>query len=252
MITITNKNIEQIPSLLVSNDETQQKPVVVYFHGFTSSKEQNLAQAYYLAEKGFLVILPDSFHHGERAKETDFMKVQQDFWKIVSLNVSELHTIYTWVQQQGLMNEDQFGLAGTSMGGISTAAALTQYDWITYAGIMMGSAKAQEMANYLIKGIASQGIELPFSQEEIEEQIASLQGIDLSKQLDRLNGRPLFVWHGEEDQVVPFSHSTSFVEQLLEQQPDYPVQYVTERGRDHKVSREAMIHLSNWFAEQAK
>lgn len=150
------------------------------------------------------------------------------------------------------MNEDQFGLAGTSMGGISTAAALTQYDWITYAGIMMGSAKAQEMANYLIKGIASQGIELPFSQEEIEEQIASLQGIDLSKQLDRLNGRPLFVWHGEEDQVVPFSHSTSFVEQLLEQQPDYPVQYVTERGRDHKVSREAMIHLSNWFAEQAK
>ncbi|MFC0015305.1 MULTISPECIES: prolyl oligopeptidase family serine peptidase [Allobacillus] len=252
MITITHEKIEQIPSLLVSNEDQQQKPVVVYFHGFTSSKEQNLSQAYYLAEKGFLVILPDSFHHGERATETDLMKIQQDFWKIVSANVSELHTIYAWVEQKGLMKDNQFGLAGTSMGGISTAAALTQYNWIQYAGIMMGSAKAQEMANYLIEGITSQGVELPFTKKEIEEQISSLREIDLSQQLDRLNGRPLFVWHGEDDQVVPFSHSTSFVDQLLEQQPEYPVQYVTEKGRDHKVSREAMIQLSNWFAEQVK
>ena len=250
MVKIEHKMIETIPSLIVTEGEPSAKPVIVYFHGYTSSKEQNLSQAYYLAREGFTVLLPDSLHHGERTTETDFNKIQFDFWKIVAENVSDLHTIYEWVKREGIMKENRFGLAGTSMGGISTAAALTQYPWIQAAGIMMGSAKAQEMANYLIEEIKQQGVKLPFSEDEIQQQLDSLQPLDLSQHLEQLNGRPLFVWHGSEDKVVPFNHSASFVEMLTDKYPDYPVKYVTEKGRDHKVSREAMIQLSDWFTER--
>src|SRR5690625_1740175 len=206
MIQINHRQIAHIPCLVVSDGSSEPQPIVTYFHGFTSSKEQNLSQAYYLAKKGFTVILPDSLHHGER-QEKELSEYQFDFWKIVLTNVNELKIIYNWVNENEWLKEDQFGIAGTSMGGITTASALTQYDWIKAAGIMMGSAKTYEMAHYLIESLKSQGAKLPFSEEELNAELDQLKPYDLSTQLELLNDRPLFVWHGTEDKVVPFKHS---------------------------------------------
>ncbi|PKR78331.1 esterase [Halalkalibacillus sediminis] len=249
MIAIEQEHIENIPTLVIHPNESrkEQLPVVIYFHGFTSAKEQNLAQAYMLANEGFRVLLPDSYHHGDRRETEDVNKIQFDFWKIVSQNLEDLLRMKTWLEQQQLLHKGRIGIAGTSMGGITVSAALTKFEWVRSAGIMMGTTKLVEMAQYLLKGIESQGIEIPLTENEISEQLKGLESIDLSNQLDRLNNRPLFVWHGEADQVVPFEHSKTFAEQMKNSYPENEFKFISEPNRDHKVSREAMLLLRDWF-----
>ncbi|WP_411955163.1 alpha/beta fold hydrolase [Alkalibacillus sp. S2W] len=247
-IAIDQKYIDDIPVLIV-HEQTQQVaplPVIVYFHGFTSAKEQNLPLAYLLAESGYRVVLPEAMHHGERRRNISDQEVQFAFWEVVKQNLTDLAKIETWLTNQGLLEAGRFAVAGTSMGGITTAAALTQYESIRAAGIMMGTANMQEMADYLLKGIEAQGIELPFTEEELQEQLDQLKTIDLSQQIEALNDRPLFIWHGEEDPVVPYNQAVEFYRQLQEAGAKH-VEFVSEPGRDHKVSRDAMLGLRDWL-----
>ncbi|GEL76899.1 alpha/beta fold hydrolase [Tenuibacillus multivorans] len=252
MIVIDNIKIKEIPTLIVAEQDQLNHPLptLIYFHGFTSAKEQDLAQAYLLAEKGYRVLLPDSMHHGNRQTISDPNRIQLDFWNIVLQNLDDLQQLYLYLKEHDLLLEDRIGIAGTSMGGITVAAALTQFEWIKTAGLMMGSAKISDMAVYLLKGIEQQGIEIPMTKEQIDDQLQSLKAIDLSHQLEKLNHRPIFLWHGENDHVVPFEHSVSFVEALKNAHyPEDRYQYITEPNRDHKVSLEAKLALRDWLLE---
>ncbi|MGP4073474.1 alpha/beta fold hydrolase [Piscibacillus sp. B03] len=252
MIVIDKYEVKDIPVLEVVDDQNinDSLPLMIYFHGFTSSKEQDLPQAYLMAEQGYRVLLPDSMHHGERQKETDPNKIQSDFWKIVVQNLEDLNQLYLYIKEHELALDDRIGIAGTSMGGITVSAALTRFQWIKAAGIMMGSARIGEMASYLLESIRKQGIKIQLSQDEIDQQLDSLKPIDLSHQLDKLANRPIFIWHGENDQVVPYQHTISFVEQLKTNgYPSDRLQFISEPNRDHKVSREAKYALTNFFVK---
>src|SRR5699024_6862738 len=128
MIGVIHKKWHQVPVLEVVHvkDEENPLPVVVYFHGFTSAKEHNLPLAYRLAGQGYRVLLPDSEYHGEREIEMSDQKRQLAFWDIVMQNVRELNELYKLLLEQGLLLDGRIGIAGTSMGGITTSAALVQ------------------------------------------------------------------------------------------------------------------------------
>ena|SRR5690625_2915728 len=252
MIAINKKYVNEIPLLEIVQQVNLNKslPTIIYFHGITSAKEQNLAQAYLLAEKGYRVLLPDSLHHGERDTIKDPEKIQYDFWKIIFTSVKELKTLYDWVNDEGLLENERLAIAGTSMGGITVAAALTQYDFIKTAGIMMGTAKLGEMSNYLLDQIEKQGIKLPFKEEELQQLKEQIRKIDLSEQIDTLKNRPLFIWHGDADVVVPYRLTKAFVDQLkVSNYPEENYQFITEKDRDHKVSRVAMLQLRDWIVK---
>ncbi|WP_035512603.1 esterase [Halalkalibacillus halophilus] len=248
-IVIERNIIEHIPALVIHDQEQQAAPlpVVIYFHGFTSAKEQNLSIAYLLAEQGYRVVLPDSLHHGERRGDVSDNQVQFDFWKIVNQNLQDLPKLYEWLNEAALLEKNRLAVAGTSMGGITTAAALTQYDWINASAIMMGSAKLEDMAKNLLKGMEEQGIEIPLSQQDIDAQLAGLKMIDFSNQLEKLADRPLFIWHGDRDPVVPYAHAEELYQSLSETGAKEQVTFVREANRDHKVSRDAMLQLRNWM-----
>lgn len=106
-------------------------------------------------------------------------------------NLEDLNELYLYIKQHELAKDDRIGIAGTSMGGITVSAALTRYPWIKAAGIMMGSARISDMASYLLESIRKQGVDLPLTQQEINQQLTSLEPIDLSRQLDKLADRPI-------------------------------------------------------------
>src|SRR5699024_3972075 len=153
MIAVIEDRIKNIPSLVVV-DEGKTKdalPTVVYFHGFTSAKEHNLPLAYLLAQEGFRVILPDSYLHGAREEDITNEKFQLSFWDIVLKNLDELTEIKSYLDENNLLAKGQLGIAGTSMGGITTGAALRKYDWIDAGAILMGSPKPLDFAKDLIE-----------------------------------------------------------------------------------------------------
>ncbi|WP_337019987.1 alpha/beta fold hydrolase [Oceanobacillus massiliensis] len=249
MIGIYKEMIQSIPSLVIVNADKQNEalPVVVYIHGFTSAKEQNLPLAYLLAEKGYRVVLPDSMYHGEREADISNRKKQISFWDIVLQNVDELQTIKSYLDDKNLLLDGRFGLAGTSMGGITTSAALTKYPWIKTAAILMGSPKITTFAKTLVESFKKMG-NLPVTDEMLEGLYSNLKKLDLSVHPEKLDGRPLLFWHGENDSVVPFDHSYTFYDEAVKlYQNKENIKFIKEENRDHKVSRFAIMQTVNWF-----
>lgn len=249
MIGIYHKNFHSIPALVVvdSSREKEALPLIIYYHGFTSAKEHNLPLAFLLAERGFRVVLPDSMYHGEREAEISHVKKQISFWDIVMQNVKELEEVKEVFEDDGLILENLLGIAGTSMGGITTAAALTQYPWIKAAAVLMGSPKITTYARTLVTSFKKLGT-LPITDDMIDQLYNQLEDYDLSKQPEKLNERPLLFWHGENDPVVPFDHSYTFYDEVAStyQIPEN-IQFLKETNRDHKVSRYAILETVKWF-----
>ncbi|TMN23090.1 alpha/beta fold hydrolase [Lentibacillus cibarius] len=249
MIGIEHITLASIPSLVVADNKKRQDalPTLTYLHGFTSAKEHNLPLAYLLADKGFRVILPDSMYHGEREAEMSEEQLQLSFWNIVLQNVKELKNIKEALAEQGLLLDGRFGVAGTSMGGITAAATLTQYPWIQAAGILMGTPKMTTYAKTLVDGFKTAG-NLPVTEDEIVELYDQLSHYDLSKQMDELQERPVLFWHGDNDPVVPFDHSYTFYDKARTYYTDKEkIRFIKESNRGHKVSRQAILETVKWF-----
>ncbi|WP_152657291.1 alpha/beta fold hydrolase [Oceanobacillus sp. CFH 90083] len=249
MIGIYQEPIEGIPCLHVVDQKYtgEERPVVIYYHGFTSAKEQNLPIAYMLADKGCRVLLPDALHHGERSKGLSDDKRQLAFFEIVLKNIDELGVLRQYLLQNKLLKDQGLGVAGTSMGGITTSAALVKYPWVDAAAVMMGTPKLQAYARQLLHYVEKNG-QSPFTKEELDHLFEKLAEIDLSAHMESLYERPLMFWHGENDKVVPFEQSHSFYQTV---EPAYTnksnLQFIGEKGREHKVSVPAMHRAAEWF-----
>ncbi|HLR65803.1 alpha/beta fold hydrolase [Virgibacillus alimentarius] len=249
MIGVYKESINNIPTLVVADTEKTNEalPVIVYYHGFTSAKEHNLPLAYLLAEEGYRVVLPDSIYHGERELEVTPQQRKISFWDIVMKNVQEFQDISNYYEKQNLLLNQRIGVAGTSMGGITTTAALTQYPQIKVSAVLMGSPKITTYAQTLVESIQKVG-DLPLTDEMIDQLYVQLKTYDLSLRPEKLNNRPLLFWHGEEDPVVPFDHSYTFYEDVQSQYQDQnKIQFIKEANRGHKVSRYAVLETVKWF-----
>jgi len=249
MIGIFEQELNEIPVLHVveATKKEEALPTVVYFHGFTSAREHNLPIAYLLAEKGYRVILPDSQYHGVREMDASKEKKQVSFWNIVMNNVVELEGLKEALDKKDIILNERFGIAGTSMGGITTSAALAQYPWIKTAAILMGSPKITTYAKTLVDSFRKTG-NLPITDEMIEELYEKIQQYDLSLQPEKLNNRPLLFWHGENDAVVPFDHSYTFYEDVVKlYRNKEDIHFIKEANQDHKVSRHAILETVHWF-----
>jgi fermentation-respiration switch protein FrsA (DUF1100 family) len=252
MIGIYPEKVNDIPSLVIVNQEFKEKalPLLIYYHGFTSAKEHNLPLAYLLAEKGYRVILPDSMYHGAREIDMSASKRQISFWDIVLKNVYELQEIIDFFRAEKLIQTGRIGVAGTSMGGITTAAALTRYPEIRTAAVLMGSPQMTAYAKTLVQTIQKTG-NLPVTDETIGQLYEQLKQYDLSLNPEKLNERPLLFWHGDQDAVVPYDHAYTFYEKAKEyyNDPD-KIQFIKETNRGHKVSRYAILETVAWFSKQ--
>ncbi|MCE4050442.1 MULTISPECIES: alpha/beta fold hydrolase [Bacillaceae] len=253
MIIIEKIKINDVPILHIVAKESYDQPLpfIQFIHGFTSAKEHNLHFAYNLAEKGFRIVLPDALYHGEREANLSGMQLNMQFWDIVLQTIEDIEHVKHYFEAKGLIQEDKIGLVGTSMGGIVTLGALSRYPWINTAVCLMGMPYYEKFANYTIQEVKKRGYELPLSEEEIDRLLKRLGELDLSKQPEKLENRPLLFWHGKKDETVPYMYSRQFYETILPLYEETPekLSYITEEHTGHKVSRKAMLRTIEWFEE---
>lgn len=240
-----------ISFLHVSEEKSlkEPKPTILFIHGFQSVKENNLHYAYLLAEKGFRVIMPDCLHHGDREMGLSSTEMMQAFWDIVIQSIHELEVLKNYLVEEKLADEDAIGVAGTSMGGIVTFGALKKYPWIRTAVSLMGCPSYQEFAKWKLDQVVALGVALPFKEAEIKLYLSQLAEYDLSMNLESLNERPLFCWHGAQDQEVPIEPVLEFVKNCEEHYRNKPenLKLLVEKRADHKVSREGVLTTVEWF-----
>lgn len=251
MVIIEKENISTISLLHIYKNDLQQNkaPLVIFVHGFTSFKEMNLSFAYLLAEKGVRVVLPDALYHGERGENLSKTDLNIRFSSIVVHEINELALIKEHFEQRNLIDNGRIGVGGTSMGGITTLAALTQYEWIKAAVSLMGSPSLHNLLKRQVESMRTSGFLLPISDKELNKELDRLYAYDLWEQPEKLNMRPLFFWHGKRDPVVPFDPTYQFYQRIIPSYAEAPnrLEFFADEQAEHKVSSEGLKRAAQWF-----
>ena len=89
-ISCSKRKIGNIPVLEVVPEEMiyEPLPLIIYYHGWQTSKELVLTQGRKLAREGFRVVLPDAANHGER--KTQLSEIPSlTFWQSIQTNLFE-------------------------------------------------------------------------------------------------------------------------------------------------------------------
>ncbi|WP_185819777.1 serine aminopeptidase domain-containing protein [Salibacterium salarium] len=249
MLTIKDERFHNVPALHIydTNEAENPLPTMIYWHGFSSAKEHNLHFAYQMAKNGIRIVLPEARHHGERSEGITEKQRLFKFWSIVLEGLQDIKTIRESLEEQQLIKDSRLFVAGTSMGGILTCGALAAFPWIKGGAVMMGNPAWEAYARYQIAVLKEQN-DFPLSDEEAEREVKQLVPYDLSQQPDVLGKRPLFFWHGREDNVVPYKDSYAFYEKIKQSRPisDDTITYHLEEKAVHKVSRYGMLAMTDW------
>lgn len=251
MILVEKKRIKDIPVLHIVKQKqfSDRIPLIIFLHGFTSTKERNMHAAYLFAEKGFRVVMPEAKYHGERAEGFSEMELGFRFWEIVLTSIEELSIIKDNLSEEGLVDPSKIGVAGTSMGAITTIGALAKYDWIKAAVSLMGNPSYEQFALWQLNEMEKRNVELGISKDEISVLLNQLKKYDLSLQPEKLNKRPVLFWHGKLDKVVPYHSAYHFYEQNRKsyEGTEGVFEFITDEKAGHAVSNAGVVAAANWF-----
>ncbi|NMC45949.1 MAG: hypothetical protein GYA52_03870 [Chloroflexi bacterium] len=167
---------------LVACEETHLQPAagkkcILFFHGFKGSKESNLRELNSLASHGYLAVGVDALGHGAR-RYADFDQRftagsstgDREFIKIVRETAAEVPRILDHLS--GEYDMDGFGVAGISMGG-----------FITYAAIMLEPRLRTAVS---ILGSPHWSVDLPHSPDHHIEAFSSVHLLSMNAGKDEL------------------------------------------------------------------
>ena len=248
MIQIDYREVSGVPyaEVVDASLKGQAIPIVVFYHGWTGSKDRVVTIGVELAKRGMRAILPDQLLHGDRGVRL----IGGEIWEIVANNIKELPIIKEEMRHRGLLDEAKFGVAGLSMGGISTYALFNQYPDITAAASLMGNADPASFAKWTISSIwmsASTKEQREALEAEIEKNKPFLDAMSLAKQSEHINDRPLFLWHGTADNKVPYELNKEFYESIKDEPYAKNVEWYETPGEGHRVPPQIFEEVADFF-----
>ncbi|ELY4522326.1 esterase [Cronobacter turicensis] len=204
-------------------------PTVLFYHGFASSKTVYSYFAVALAQAGFRVIMPDAPDHGARFSG-DAQRRMTQFWQILHETLTEYPALRDAIINEGLVADGRLAVGGASMGGMTALGIMTHHPQVKCVASLMGSGWFTSLSHMLF----------PPDAAEAETVRAALAPWDAQSQLPHLADRPLLLWHGEEDDVVPAAQSLRLADALREQALDKNLTCQWQPGVKHRITPEAL------------
>lgn len=239
--------IDNIPALLF-------KPInkkgllhtVIFYHGWSSSKEGQRLRAFILCNLGYQVIIPDAIHHGERGlfNYLNPNNIRDNFWPVVFNNMEEFSKIINYVVENNNANPETISVMGHSMGAFTSAGIFTHNTNVKTMVVLNGSCNWNHSNSIFKDNLA---FETSVGYEELEQKINSL---DPMNNLDKLVNRPILLLHGDGDRVVPISSQRIFFNKI---KPMYNqlenISFIEYPNLDHYLTTGMMEEAAKWFKE---
>lgn len=222
----------------------QPLPCVVFYHGFTSSKLVYSYFAVALAQAGFRVIMPDAPDHGARFSGNAERRLRQ-FWQILQGNLEEFATLRDALHQRNLIEDNRLAVGGASMGGMTALGIMTRHPEVRCVASLMGSGYFTSLARTLFPPLK---ITNAAQQETFDAILAPLAKWEVTGQLERVADRPLLLWHGEADDVVPAAESFRLQQALADEQRDARLTTLWEAGVAHRITPQALEATVGFFS----
>ncbi len=183
-------------------------PLVTMIHGgptAASVPHFSLARQFWTS-RGFAVV--DVNHRGSTGYGREFRSLLDGQWGVV--DVEDCCAAATWLAEQGRVAADRIVIRGGSAGGFTVLSCLARSDVFAAGASLYGVADLMALATDTHK----------FEARYLDGLIGALPAAEATyrerspiEQLDRFD-RPLIVFQGADDQVVPPSQSEAIVEAL--------------------------------------
>lgn len=206
-------------------------PCIIFYHGYTSSKRVYSYFAVTLAEAGFRVIIPEAEDHGSRFSGNEARRLQR-FWPILVNNFHEFPALHRAIVDEGWLLDGRLGVGGASMGGMTALGLAANHPEIQGAASLMGSGYLLPLSKTLFPSV------------EMPDDLARW---DVEDKLEALANRPLLLWHGEDDDVVPAADSHRLQQVLAQQGRDGLLTCAWQSGVSHRITPEALDATVNFF-----
>lgn len=217
----------------------QPLPVVVFYHGFTSSKLVYSYFAVALAQAGFRVVMPDAPDHGARFTGDEQARLGQ-FWQILHGSLTEFAVLRDALHQAGLVADNRLAVAGASMGGMTALGIMTRHPEVKSVACLMGSGYFTSLSQTLFP---------PREQDDVQAAIAPLAKWEVTHALPQLANRPLFLWHGDADDIVPAVETFRLQQALKSEGLDGNLTCQWEAGVRHRITPTALDATVAFFRQ---
>ena len=218
---------------------SQPLPVVIFYHGFTSSKLVYSYFAVALAQAGFRVVMPDAPDHGARFTGDEQAR-QGQFWPILHGNLTEFAALRDGLYQARLVADERLAVAGASMGGMTALGIMARHPEVKCVASLMGSGYFTSLAPTLFP---------PQPSASFAEMVSPLADWEVTTRLPRLADRPLLLWHGEEDDVVPAAETFRLQQALRHEGLDKNLTCLWEAGVKHRITPTALDATVAFFRQ---
>lgn len=211
-------------------------PCVVFYHGFTSSNTVYSYFAVALAQAGFRVVMPSAPEHGSRFNGDEQERLLH-FWQILLQSFNEFPALQEALYQERLISGGRLAVAGASMGGMTALGIMARHPELKCAASLMGSGYFSSLSSTLF----------PPALEQRESLATHLAAWDVSHQLAHVADRPLLLWHGTEDDVVPAEETFRLQQALKGEKRDTNLTCEWQAGVRHRITPEALAHTVAFF-----
>jgi dipeptidyl aminopeptidase/acylaminoacyl peptidase len=212
--------VEPIPLLLYHRQDLPgPKPIAVYYHGVTQSKEAYVdthPTARRLADLGFVVAIPDAPGHGERPTGATLIErlresLAHEFCADVEQAGDEVSAVLDWLAAHPEIDGTRIGVIGVSMGGFTAAVVAARVRDRLRAAVCVAGCADFRQCMATTDSIAP-GKWGPPDRALDAETRARIARIDPLGYPERYAPLPLLLLHGDRDTWNPCVTSERFAE----------------------------------------
>lgn len=213
ILEVVSIKLGGIPCLYVKLDSNNDnRSTIIYYHGWSSNKENNLFLGKILAFHGYEVIIPDAIHHGEREALGNYgaEELREYFWEVIFNSVNEYKVLMTNAASILGTNKETVAVMGSSMGGFIASGVFASNKGVKCL-INMNGACAWEKAENVFREIDKDG----------KGAASLLQRNQISKydplaKKNEIFPRPILMLHGDADTSVSIDIQRYFYNEVKE------------------------------------
>lgn len=230
--------INGIPSLLITCGETP-KGVVLFYHGWSSTKEYQSVRGQLLAAYGYDVVIPDAVNHGERGViDYNDEHSYRAFWQTIFQNLQEVPALLEYLA--AWRPNVPLAVMGHSMGAMTAQGVMTHFKEFQTVVAMNGSGWWDESER---RFRADFHLEQPRGAKSITRQIRAFDPYDYT---EYLAGRSVLALNGDNDTVVNNKAQELYMDKLA-QDENVESKFVTYEGLGHFVTTNMMGDAIEWL-----
>lgn len=242
-ITEKRIKIQGIPAIIFRPKEAKDLiPTVMFYHGWSSSKELQRLRGFILASVGYQVVIPDAIYHGERnpLPQYDSEATMKYFWDIIFNNIEEFKTIKSDMELNYNADPKRIAIMGNSMGGFTSAGIFAHNEDIKTLIVFNGCCGWENFNG---------NIQVPTS-EKVEIIRKKVKKLDPMNNFDSLKDRPILLLHGDSDTMVPIGNQRIFYNKIKPLYLDKEKIKLIEYSKlNHFVTTNMMEESINWLGK---